>query len=1166
MSLVAATLDDKYELDQGRVFLTGIQALVRLPMMQRRRDLAAGLNTACFVSGYRGSPLGGLDQQMQRAKGFLDAHHVRLQTAVNEDLAATAIWGSQQLGLFPGARYDGVFGMWYGKGPGVDRSGDVLKHANLAGTAKTGGVLCLAGDDHTCKSSTTCHQTEYNFMDAMIPVLSPAGVQEFLDLGLHGWAMSRFTGCWTAFKIIAETADSSASVHVDPSRLQIVLPDGVEMPQGGLNLRWPDDPVGQEERLHRWKLPAVLAYARANRLDRVVMGGPRRRLGIVTTGKSYLDVRQALEDLGLDERSATELGLSIYKVALVWPLEPEGLKAFAAGLDEVFVVEEKRPLLEAQVKDILYHLPADRRPLVTGKTDEAGRPLLKSHYELSPGEISRALAQRLGRVAGGQMPAEIAERLAYLDQKEASARQQPQLVKRTPYFCSGCPHNTSTNVPEGSRALAGIGCHFMSQWMDRSTDTFTHMGGEGVSWVGQAPFTDEKHVFINIGDGTYYHSGILAIRQSVAAGVNATYKVLYNDAVAMTGGQHVDGTLTADQVTRQLAAEGVRKIVVVTDEPEKYPVGTEFAHGATVRHRDDLDAVQKELREHPGVTAIVYDQTCAAEKRRRRKRGTFPDPQRRVFINEAVCEGCGDCSVKSNCVSVVPVETEFGRKRAIDQSSCNKDYSCLKGFCPSFVTVEGGGVKRPKTAAKGGAAGAFDGIVLPDPVLPPLDRPWGIMVTGIGGTGVVTIGALLGMAAHLDGKGCSVLDMTGLAQKGGAVLSHIRIGATPEDIHAVRLAAGGADALIGCDMMVSASPDVMARLQNGRSHAVVNAHETITGEFTRKPDMSFMARELAQVVKVAVGEQNASFLDASRLATALLGDSIATNPFMLGYAWQKGLVPISGAALERAIELNGVAVEANKRAFLWGRRAAADLARVEAAAAPATPMALRAPDIATTPEEAIARRRRHLVAYQGEALARRFDRLVARVREAEAANAKGRSGLVEAVAKSYHKLLAYKDEYEVARLYTDGEFLRKLRDQFEGGYSLSFHLAPPLLARRDPATGHLVKQKFGPWMMGAFRLLAGFRKLRGTALDPFGYTAERRRERALIGRFEKTVETLLAGLDQSNHAMAVEIAALPQTMRGFGHIKDANIDKAEKREAELLAAYARPVQQASAAE
>ncbi|HKY95664.1 MAG TPA: indolepyruvate ferredoxin oxidoreductase family protein, partial [Kiloniellales bacterium] len=925
----AVTLDDKYTLQSGRVFLTGTQALVRLPMMQRQRDLAAGHNTACFISGYRGSPLGGFDQQLVQARRHLKEHHVHFQPGVNEDLAATAIWGTQQAAIFGDCKYDGIYSIWYGKGPGVDRCGDVFRHGNAAGSSKLGGVLLLAGDDHAAKSSTTAHQCEYAFMDAMVPTLSPAGVQEFLDLGLYGWALSRYSGCWVGFKCVTDTVEATASVYVDPHRIEIKTPDDFEMPPDGLNIRWNGalDMVEQEERLHFRKLYAALAFARANDLNRTMIGGPKRRFGIVTAGKSYLDVRQALDELGIDEALAQEIGLSVYKVGMVWPLEREGIRRFAEGLEEILVVEEKRAVIENQLKEQLYGWRDDVRPQVVGKFDENRNWILPSSGELSPSRIAQVIAQRLKRFHASPR---IEERLAWLARKEQAIAHEPAPIRRIPTFCSGCPHNTSTRVPEGSRALAGIGCHYMAQWMDRETATYTQMGGEGAPWVGQAPFSKTNHVFQNLGDGTYYHSGILAVRQAVAAKVNITYKVLYNDAVAMTGGQSVDGPLDPAMITRQLRAEGVGEIAVVTDEPEKYPRGYDWAEGVTVYHRSDLDAVQRRLREIPGVTAVIYDQTCAAEKRRRRKRGTFPDPAKRVLINELVCEGCGDCSVKSNCVSVVPIETEFGRKRAIDQSTCNKDYSCVEGFCPSFVTVHGGALKKRTSGSVEVAAWP----VLPEPRLPALIAPYNILVTGVGGTGVVTIGALLGMAAHIEGKGCSVLDQTGLAQKGGAVMSHIRIAPRPEDIHAVRISAGGADLLLGCDLVVSAGTEARGKLEDGRSTAIVDTYEAITGEFARNPDFRIPGHRLQELIRHATGAERAIFVDAHGLATRLLGDSIATNLFMLGFAYQRGLVPVSAAAIEQAIELNRVAVKFNQQAFLWGRRAAVDLAAVERVARP----------------------------------------------------------------------------------------------------------------------------------------------------------------------------------------------------------------------------------------
>jgi indolepyruvate ferredoxin oxidoreductase len=1156
-SLATVSLDDKYTLEKGRVFLTGTQALIRLPMMQRDRDIVHGLNTAGFISGYRGSPLGALDLNLFKAKPFLKEHHIVFQPGLNEDMAATSLWGSQMVGLYPGAKYDGVFGMWYGKGPGVDRCGDVFKHANACGTSKYGGVLAVAGDDHAAKSSTMPHQSEHLFKAMMMPVLAPSGVQEYIDYGLHGWAMSRFSGCWVAFKAVADTIESSASVYVDPLRIETKIPTDYVLPKDGLNIRWPDPPLAQEMRLLNHKLYAALAYCRANNLNQIVIDSPKPRLGIITCGKSYLDVRQALDDLGIDDKLAADIGIRLFKIGMVWPLEATGVRHFAEGLEEILVVEEKRQFLEYQLKEELYNWREDVRPRVIGKFDEKGEwamPhgdwLLPATSELSPAVIARAIASRIARFHTSDR---IKMRLAIIDAKEKALATPSMMLTRTPYFCSGCPHNTSTRVPEGSRATAGIGCHYMAIWMDRNTSTFSHMGGEGATWIGQAPFTNEKHIFANLGDGTYFHSGVLAIRAAVAAKAPITYKILYNDAVAMTGGQHIDGTLTVPQLTRQLSAEGIEKIVVVTDEPEKYPADAGFAPNVPVYHRDELDRIQRELREYPGVSALVYDQTCASEKRRRRKRGTFPDPQKRAFINEAVCEGCGDCGVKSNCLSVEPIETEFGRKRVINQSSCNKDYSCVNGFCPSFVTVEGGRVRRGKALSTNGGD---DFPALPEPTLPSTAEPFGLVVTGVGGTGVVTIGALLGMAAHLEGKGVSVLDMTGLAQKGGAVVSHVRIADTPEALHAVRVATGEADAILGCDLVVTAGAEAISKMQSGVTRAVVNVAETPTAEFTRNADWQFPQAKMRAEIENAIGAEATYFVDATYLATALMGDAIATNLFMLGYAWQKGLIPVSSAAILRAIELNAVAIEANTKSFMWGRRAAYDAAAVEKLAKPAEviPITQR---ISKTPEEVIARRFDELKAYQDEAYAQRYRSLVERVKTREA-EVTGSTALTEAVARYYFKLLAYKDEYEVARLYTAPEFMQRVNASFEGEFKLKFHLAPPLIAKPHPSTGEPKKIEFGAWMMPAFRVLAKLKGLRGTALDVFGYTAERKMERQLIADYERDIGELLAGLTAGNHAAAVEIASLPEHIRGYGHIKATNVAKAAKQREQLFAAWNAP--------
>jgi len=1146
MTLLAATLDDKYKLDQGRVYMNGIQALVRLTMMQRQRDRARGLNTACFVSGYRGSPLGGLDKAFWQASPFTEKSQIHFQPGINEDLAATAIWGTQQVNLYDDAKVDGVFSLWYGKGPGVDRSGDVFKHANNAGSSQYGGVLVAAGDDHTCKSSTLPHQSEYAFIDASIPILNPSNVQEILDLGIVGWELSRYSGCWIALKTIAEIVDSSASVQIDPDRLNIVIPDDFDMPEGGLNIRWPDPPMDQEERLHRHKLYAALAFARANRLNRIVLDSPNPRFGIITTGKSYLDVRQALEDIGIDDKHAAEIGMRIYKVGMPWPLERDGVREFATGLEEILVVEEKRAVIENQLKEQLYHWHPDARPRVLGKFDDNDEWILPSISEVTPGRIARVISDRIGRFYTSEY---IKQRLEFLDAKERALSTLKPSVERKPYFCSGCPHNTSTKVPEGSRAMAGIGCHYMVLWMDRSTDTYTHMGGEGVPWVGQAPFTNTKHVFANLGDGTYFHSGLLAVRAAIAGKVNITYKILYNDAVAMTGGQPVDGSLSVPQISHQLYGEGVRRIAVVSDEPEKYTDRSVFAQGATIHHRDELEQIQRDFREAEGVTVIIYDQTCATEKRRRRKRGLMEDPAKRVVINELVCEGCGDCSVQSNCLSVVPVETEFGRKRAIDQSSCNKDFSCLKGFCPSFVTVYGGELRKPKSRQQ-----EFDFPELPEPVLARTDTPYGIIVTGIGGTGVVTIGALLGMAAHMEGKGVSVLDMTGLAQKYGAVTSHVRIANNPEDIQSVRIAAGGANLLLGCDSVVASGFDALAKLDRDVSHAIINSHQSMTAQFINDPDMAFPQNAIERAIQDAVGRNKTHLLDATDLAQRLLGDSIASNLFMVGYAYQKGLIPLSADAIDRAIELNGVRIDFNRQAFLWGRRAAHDLKAVSKIAKPGDSPKKNV----TTFESIVNRRVEILTSYQNKRYAKRYRKLIDKVTTAEHDKAQGMTGLAEAVARSYFKLMAYKDEYEVARLYTDGSFEKQIESMFEGDVSVSFNLAPPLFSKRDPVTGYLLKREYGPWMLKAFKLLATLKSLRGTPFDIFGHTGERKRERALIKDYEKLTNKLLNTLNHDNHALAVEIAELATQVRGYGHIKEESIRCYKERLAELIAMYENP--------
>ncbi len=1187
----AVSLEDKYTLDSGRVYITGIQALVRLPMMQRRRDVAAGLDTAGYISGYRGSPLGGFDNALVQARPLLEAHHVRFHPGLNEDLAATAVWGSQHTEVFPGAKYDGVFAIWYGKGPGVDRSGDVLKHGNFAGAGRRGGVLCIAGDDHGAKSSSMPHQSEQAFVAALMPVLNPSSVQEYLDLGLFGFAASRYSGCWMGFKAVSDTVESSASVLVDPHRLRFTEPGDFALSEGGLNIDVEYRPIPYEERLLERKLPAVLAFARANPVDRVVIAAPRPRIGIVTAGKAYLDLRQALDDLGLDEEAAAELGLCVYKLALTWPIEPEGVIRFAAGLDEIVVVEEKRGFIEDQLTRLFYNRK-DAPARIVGKRDEAGRPLLPERGELSAAIVARALAARLRRpgAPGAQdagLDRRLVQRLARIDQIAEQAGKTVPVLSRSPWFCSGCPHNTSTRLPDGSRAMAGIGCHGMAMFHpERRTAYATHMGGEGVSWIGHAPFTTERHVFANLGDGTYDHSGILAVRAAVAASVNITYKILYNDAVAMTGGQPLGGEVRVDAIAHQMVAEGAEKVVVVSDEPEKYPVGY-LPRGVPAHHRDDLDRVQRDLRDTPGVTVLVYDQTCAAEKRRRRKRGLMEDPPKRAFINHLVCEGCGDCSAASNCVSVQPLETRLGRKRRIDQSNCNKDFSCVNGFCPSFVTVHGGRVRKGAGAGAGSGTGGTGGVGgasgargvsgigsaggtgsadggadpfagLPEPALPGCVEPYGILVTGIGGTGIITIGALLGMAAHLEAKGVTVLDSTGLAQKNGAVASHVRIAERAEDLHATRIGAGAVRLLLGCDMVTAAAPESLATIDQGASRAVVNGDVTPPAAFVVDNTIDLGSRLMARRIQDIAGRERVDFVEATKLATALLGDSIATNLFMVGYAWQKGLVPLGAASIDEAIRLNAVAVEANRQAFGWGRLAAHDPARVWKIARPllvakAEGEEEEEDDAPETLDSIVEHHAAFLRKYQDEPWAEGYRRTVARVRAAERERAPGRNGLAEAVARNLFRLMSYKDEYEVARLYTSGEFEAGLRRQFEGDFRLRFHLAPPLLARRDPGTGELRKREFGPWVFGAFRVLARMRRLRGTTFDLFGRTEERRMERRLIEEYRETVGEILDRLAPGTHETAVALASVPESIKGFGHVKARSVTAAERRTERLRA-------------
>ena len=1170
-ALETASLDDKYRLESGRAFMSGVQALVRLPMLQRQRDLAAGLNTGGFISGYRGSPLGGYDQALMAAKKHLAEQHIVFQPGVNEELGATAVWGTQMLDLYPQSKkYDGVFGIWYGKGPGVDRCSDVFKHANMAGTSKHGGVIAIAGDDHVAKSSTAAHQSDHIFKACGLPVFFPAGVQDILDMGLHAFAMSRFSGVWSGMKTIQEVVESSASVSVDPDRVKIILPEDFAMPPGGLHMRWPDAALDQEARLFDYKWYAALAYVRANKLNYNVIESPNDRFGIIASGKAYNDTRQALADLGLDDATCRQLGIRLHKVNVVWPLEATITRSFAQGLQEILVVEEKRQVIEYQIKEELYNWRPDVRPNVLGKFDEPDGPhgedrtggewsmpnpsenwLLRAKADLTPAIIAKAIAKRLKKLGvGDDIVARMETRLAIVAARERELSElKTESGDRIPWFCSGCPHNTSTRVPEGSRATAGIGCHYMAVWMDRSTSTFTQMGGEGVPWVGQAPFTKDKHIFANLGDGTYFHSGSLAIRMAIASGVNITYKLLYNDAVAMTGGQQVGERPEGHsvmQIQKSMVAEGVKKVVIVTDQPEKYQ-GAALEAGITVHHRDELDRIQRELREIEGVTAIIYDQTCATEKRRRRKRGKLATPAKRVVINEAVCEGCGDCSVQSNCLSVEPVETEFGRKRRINQSTCNLDYSCTKGFCPSFVTVEGGQLKKPKKEQKGDLSALPP---IPEPTLPNADKAWGIVVGGVGGTGVITIGQLLGMAAHMEGKGVVTQDAGGLAQKGGATWSHVQIANRAEDIHTTKVDTAQADLVIACDSIVGATKYTLAVMQKGRTYVALNTHGTPTAAFVKNADWQFPGGNCEAAVRASVGDNLVGAFDAEQVAVQLLGDSIYTNPLMMGYAWQQGRIPLSHAALMRAIELNGVQVDNNKRAFEWGRRCAHDLASVQAQFQAAQVIEfVKKPSL----DETVTKRVEFLTGYQDAAYAAQYKAFVDKVRAAEDKLGAGK-GLSEAVARYLFKLMAYKDEYEVARLHTDPAFIAKIESMFEGDYKLVHHLAPPLTAQRNDK-GELVKKSYGPWMRKAFGVLARLKGLRGGALDVFARTAERKTEVALIKEYRACIDELLQTLSADKLPLAAQIARIPEEIRGYGHVKERHLKAARTKWDGLMAQW-----------
>ena len=1167
----AYELEHRYTRESGRVYLTGVQALVRLPLMQRVRDEMAGLRTAGFISGYRGSPLGVYDMALWQARELLEAARVRFEPGLNEDLAATAVWGSQQAAVQPGPKFDGVFGIWYGKGPGVDRSCDPIKHGNYMGTDARGGVLALLGDDPAARSSSIAHQSEYAMVHCGVPVLNPANVQEFLDLGLHGFALSRFSGCWVGFKCLTDTVDSAASVNVNAARVQPVTSNIFEFPDGAdHHISMHNRLVATEEQLYQVKLPAAQAYVRANKLDRVLpLSAPKRqrRLGIITTGKASLDVLQALNNLGVDEARAAQLGLAVYKVALSWPLDPVGAREFCSGLREVLVVEEKRPLVEEQLARILYN--ERERPRLLGKRDLQGATLVPAAGELAPDLVAVALARWLKTQAGGD-DAQLA-----LTATAATARAarvlatRERALSRLPAFCAGCPHSASTVVPEGSRALGGIGCHGMAVWMpERNTFGATQMGGEGANWIGQAPFIEMPHVFQNMGDGTYFHSGLLSVRACVAAQVNITFKILVNGAVAMTGGQPIEGEafegeITTPEIVRQLLAEGVGRVAVATNEPEKYAAGA-FPREVRVHHRDALLRVQRELRETPGVSALVYDQTCAAEARRLRKSGQLPEPDARIVINELLCEGCGDCSVQSNCIAIEPVETTFGRKRRINQSACNKDYSCLKGYCPSFVTVSGARLRKRSEGVLQGEA-IFGALPTPAPLA--LGKPVNVLIAGIGGTGVVTLGAILSMAAHLEGRGVSELDVTGLAQKNGPVASHVRVAENPDAIFGARIGAGGADLVLACDPVVATNAEHLPLLAPHAS-VVLNTHVTPTFEFATNADLDLSSEPMLAAARAMCSDGNVLPVDANALARALLGDAVYANMFLLGVAFQRGRLPVSERALLRAIELNGREVAKNQRALDWGRLFAHDSDAVTGFLRADASTNASAVTGTSALQNLVNERERFLRAYQSPRFARRYRNFVARAAERErevcgAGDTDTDGGaLACAVARYYFKLLAIKDEFETARLYTDGSFEAQLAREFEGDYKISLHLASdhlltPLFARKGEDGRAKKIALSGKIILPVFRVMARFKFLRGTPFNPFGYRAHRKLERELVRAYERDIEEVLEKLTPEAHATGVQLASLPEQVRGFDMVKEQHLSTMRDKRRELFDSFRR---------
>ena len=1132
-------LEDKYTLENGIRFLTGTQALVRIPLVQIRKDNKNNLQTACYISGYRGSPLGGYDQQILKNIDYLNANNIQFQPGINEELAATSLWGTQQSNLRGEGKYDGVFGIWYGKGPGVDRAGDALKHVNLAGTSKNGGVLALMGDDHICESSTTSHQSEFAMIDAMIPFFNPSGVQEILDYGLYGIHLSRKSGCWIGIKCVHDNVSSGATVDLNENRNSIKDVNSELLPDEGLNIRLNDSPQDKEHRLHYHKIKFVKEFCKINKLNEIKYNFPNSKIGIVATGKSYLDTKLAFEKIGIDKNLSKQIGIKLLKIAMPWPLENTIIEEFSQGLEKIIVVEEKRSLIETQIKEILFN--TNKNIKIIGKLDEENNDLFLSSGSLDPGIIAIKLYKHINQVYSSEKIQNKINNLKNLVKNNNNVLN----IKRTPYFCSGCPHNTSTKIPENTRAITGISCAYLVQNMERNNEGFTQMGSEGASWVGESVFSNTDHIFQNMGDGTYIHSGILSIRHAVAAKTKMTFKILYNDAVALTGGQALDGLPTVAQMSRQLESEGVKKIAIITDEPNKYKSRDKFSNNSTVHYRKEIIDVQIKLSQINDTTAIIYDQTCAAEKRRRIKKSILPEPNKKIFINEKVCEGCGDCGIQSNCISIIPVETEYGRKRQIDQSNCNKDYSCVDGFCPSFVSVVGD--VKLKTNVNKSLIERINSTIS-EPILPEIQESYGIMIAGIGGTGVVTVGAILATAAQIDDKGSGVLDMTGLAQKGGAVKSFLRIFNDPKEIGTIRLSYGDTNLLMGFDLLVANDEEILKTLDKQKTKSIINSDEIMTGEFTRDKNFFLPFDKMKENLINILGKNNIEFIPSNTIAKKILGDSILSNMFIVGKAYQSGLIPIKANAIEQAIRLNGVSIEENIHAFRLGRHLISMKKEIQN-------LIYEKEKVITDFDEKFVDRYNFLIEYQNKKYADQYKELVDYVKKYEQKIKIDKNNFSNAVAINYFKLMSYKDEYEVARLYSNKEFISRINNTFEGNFKINFHLAPPIFYKKDKVTGNPLKMHFGSWIMVLFKFIGIFKFLRGTYFDPFAYLDERKIERLLINDYKDRILEICSKLTKDNYTLAVEIASIPDQIRGFGYIKNRNIEIAKSCEDRLMSAF-----------